>query len=546
MKRLPFIFMGMGLVTAVTLLALFSHTGTAAPAATTYYVCDCQPGADGDCVAGSDANTGTSPSAPWQTYDKARTVFNSTIQAGDEIRFCDGGFFDLGGGNAMWFTQACTAVQPCTVANYTPPWASGNEGLPILSRPIDDHAFDLSNPGDALSSGGFIFQNLDLRCPGCTGAWGFLLYNDVNDLVIDNVRMDGFGIGIHLAGANPCSSSDPLCDGQNDHITISNVRITNGDHMGILGGANDLLIENSYFENNGGGTVFDHNIYVSSGTGITIRNNELYRSSLDGSGSCNGTSLVGHGVMTDLLIEGNVVREDVGKATQACWGIAITPAYGSAEVFTNVTIRGNRVENVGNMAIGTGSCLNCTIENNVIVNQQAFGVTAVSVPAQSPQAGDAISSNLVVRNNSIAVTTGIAIEVSSGSGHTIVSNAIQATASDSNWNCLHMPLAASSYNAIDYNVCGFDTGKWALDVGDLAAWQSQGWGANSQAADPGFASSSNLRPSTETAVLIKSGHPTLSSPTDFDGNVRAAPPAAGAYEWLVLDMAAWLPLVVTP
>ncbi|MCA9919387.1 MAG: right-handed parallel beta-helix repeat-containing protein [Anaerolineales bacterium] len=544
MKRTGFIVLIFGVVTAVSLLIINHQISQAAPTATTYYVCDCQPGADGNCVAGSDANAGTNPSAPWQTYDKARTAFNSSLQAGDAIRFCDGGFFDLGSDNAMWFTQACTAGQPCTVANYTPPWASGDEGLPILNRPTDNHAFDLANPGDALSSGGFIFQNLDLRCPGCTGAWGFLLFNDVNDLVIDNVRLDGFGIGIHLAGANPCSSSDPQCDGQNDHITISNVRITNGDHMGILGGANDLLIENSLFENNGDGSIFDHNIYVSSGTGLTIRNNELYRSSLDGSGSCNGTSLVGHGVLTDLLIEGNIVREDVGKATQACWGIAITPAYGTAETFTNVTIRGNRVENVGNMAIGTGSCLNCTIENNVIVNQQGFGITAVSVPAQAPQAGDAISSNLVVRNNSIAITTGIGIQVSNGSGHTIVSNAIQATTSDSNWSCLYLPLAASSYNAIDYNVCGFGTGNWAFGVGDLAAWQAQGWGANSQAAAPGFVSSSDLRPGGETAVLVNAGHPTLSSLADFNGGVRDAQPDAGAYEWHPLTEKLFLPLVV--
>lgn len=44
-----------------------------APAAfATNYVCDCGPGADANCVAGSDSNSGTSASTPWRTYEADR------------------------------------------------------------------------------------------------------------------------------------------------------------------------------------------------------------------------------------------------------------------------------------------------------------------------------------------------------------------------------------------------------------------------------------------------------------------------------------------
>ena len=43
------------------------------------------------------------------------------------------------------------------------------------------------------------------------------------------------------------------------------------------------------------------------------------------------------------------------------------------------------------------------------------------------------------------------VEVNEGSGHTIVSNAIQMTTGDPNWNCFDMPLAASSYDVNDYD-----------------------------------------------------------------------------------------------
>ncbi|MCP5097877.1 MAG: hypothetical protein GY943_20205 [Chloroflexi bacterium] len=537
-------WIGLLAATAVLFFAAYFQQTNAAPTATTYYICDCDTNADGDCVAGNDSNSGTDAAAPWQTYEKARTQFNSSISAGDEILFCQGGAFDLGASVGQWNTTSCTAAQPCVVADYAPPWASGDEQRPILWKTSDGYAFDLSDGGDANYDEGYAFRNLDLRCTACSpGGWAFFLYNDVNDVLIDNLNIDGFGIGVHLAGSNACAAGDGLCNGRNDRITIRNTTIVNSLGQGILGGGDDILIENSYFENNGGGTIFDHNIYTSGGNRITIRNNELYRSSLDGSGNCNGVSLVGHGVITDLLIEGNLVREDVGKANDTCWGIAITPAYGSAESFNNVTIRGNRVENVGNVAIGTASCISCTIENNVAIQNQGFGMIGIAIPAQVPQAGDVISADVTVRNNSIWTNTGTGIMLNEGSGHTIVSNAIQATANNAIWNCLDTTQAASSYDVIDYNVCDFSTGEWANTVGDLSAWQAAGWGGNSIAANPGFVSGTDLSAGAETAVIVNAGHPTLSSGVEIGGNGRFAQPDVGAYEWLNVKKV-WLPLVV--
>ena len=99
------------------------------------------------------------------------------------------------------------------------------------------------------------------------------------------------------------------------------------------------------------------------------------------------------------------------------------------------------------------------------------------------------------------------------------------------WACLEADLPTSSYDAIDYNVCGFSAGVWANWVGDLSNWQALGWGAHSQAANPGFISAWDLSPASNTAAIVDAGHPTLSSPTDIDGNPRDSAPDAGAYEW---------------
>jgi hypothetical protein len=503
------------------------------PDAVTYYVCDCTAGADANCIPGDDGNGGTDPGEPWRTYETARSQFGG-LAAGDAIRFCRGGAFTLDQAGSAWVNGNCTAANPCTVGDYAPPWGSGDENRPILRRVTDSYGFSLADSGYATREEGYVFENLDLRCAACDTGNGFFLFNDVDDVLIDNVRMDGFGIGVHLAGSNECDSSDPTCNGISERLTVRRATIVNSGGQGFLGGGDGLVIEDSYFESNGGGTMFDHNIYISSGNDVRISGNELYRSSLDGEGQCRGVSLVGHGVITDLIIENNFVHEDVGLAGQGCWGVAIDPAYGGAERFEDVVIRGNRVVNVGNVAIGVGACVDCLIENNVVIHYQDFGVNAIAVPDRDPGSGDAETTNVTVRNNSILVSSGgRGIRVyEEGTSHQIVSNAIQYTGDSSSWQCLQTDLPASRYEAIDYNVCGFEHGDWAVGADDLAAWQALGWGVHSQATVPGFTGDYDLTPVAENAAIVDAAHPTLSSPTDRNGTVRDAQPDVGAYEFV--------------
>jgi len=527
----------------------YAYQGTAPDigayeSAQNYFVCDCATDADPDCAPGDDANDGATTGTAWRTYEKARSEFGN-LSADSSIRFCRGGAFDLTSAGDRWVNYNCTAANPCTVSDYTPSWGSGDEGRPLLGKTAG-HAFRLGEYGDAVHDEGYVFENLDLRCTACEAdnGYGFFLHSDVDDVTIDNVRIDGFDIGVYLGGSNPCSS-DPDCDAHNDRLTLQNCTILNSLSHGFLGGGDDLVIRDCYFENNGTTSIYDHNIYlsdadiypggVSGATGIRIIGNELYRSAIDGDGDCAATSLVAHGNLTDLLIEDNVVREGVGRAKNVCWGISVDAGYATPERFEDVRIRGNKVINVGSVAIGISACVGCLIENNVVIHEQAFGVTAIAVPDTGQGSGDAQTTGAIVRNNSIYVTSpdwGIGIRVDSeGAGHTIVSNAMEYGGTSDWWSCLEADLPASSYDAIDYNVCGFAAGIWANWVGGLADWQALGWGAHSQAANPGFTSAWDLSPASNTATIVDAGHPTLSSPTDIYGYPRDSAPDAGAYEW---------------
>jgi hypothetical protein len=504
---------------------------------TCYYVCDCASGADSDCVAGNDAATGT-VGAPWRNYEKARTTFG-TLAPGDAIRFCTGGAWDVSAGD-RWVNLNCTAADRCWVGDYTPPWASGNEGRPIIRRTDGADGFALEDGGNAEHEEGYVFENLDIRGSGSSA--GFFLYNDIDDVEIRNVLIQGFSLGVHLAGSNACNSSDPRCDGQNDRITLRDSTIVNNVSQGWLGASNGTQLISNTFENNGSTAVFDHNIYISGAsggqtTGIRVIGNRLYHSTMVND-ECTAVSLVVHGQHDQLLIEGNEVWEDVGHAGQGCWGIAVDNGYGEAEGFTNVIIRGNRVRNVGNLAIGVGACANCVIENNVIIHEQNFGITAIAAPDRSLGSGDLPQDNIIVRNNSIYIgpgSGGTAISVREmGDDHQIVGNAIAYTGASSSFNCLRADLGPTAYDAIDYNVCGFGAGEWADGSGGLSAWQALGWDTHSQAAAPGFADPAHgdLSAASASARIVDSGHPTLSSPIDIDGRLRDARPDVGAYEFI--------------
>ncbi len=521
--------------------------GVSQAAGQEFYVCSCDTGADVDCQPGSNAAAGTL-AEPWLTYEKARTEFGS-LAAGGSIRFCRGGAWDINAGT-RWVNQSCEAANPCTVGDYSPGWGSGDEARPILQRLDSTHGFALEDGGDAEHEEGYVFENLDLRGSGTDSGWGFFLYNDIDDVVIRNLSITDFAIGVHLAGSNPCNGSDPECDGRNERLTLLGSTIRDNSAQGWLGASSGSQILYNHFESNGSTAIFDHNIYVSGSgggqtQGIRVIGNRLYRSALDTGGVCKGVSLVVHGEHNDLRIEGNEIWEDVGFAAGGCWGIAVDNGYGSAEGFTNVVIAGNTVRNVGNLAIGVGACAACTIENNVIIHDQDFGITAIAAPDRPLDAGDLPQDDIVVRNNSIWIgpdSGGTAISVRDmGNDHLIVSNAIRYTGTSSSFNCLRVDLPIGSYQEIDHNICHFPNAlgaEWSDGSGTspdpLTAWRtSSGFGDQSQMVDPGFAdpSGSDLSASTAFSAMIDTGHPTLSSPQELFGLSRDPQPDVGAYEW---------------
>lgn len=372
-------------------------------AGNTYYVCD---------TGGNDLNDGLSPQTPFKTFDKAVSTFNSKLQAGEQILFCRGGLFTTTTATPRWINPRCKANLPCVVSDY---FTADTEKLsrPVIQAGVaGGNIFRLEDSGTADHEEGYLFKDLILKGNSKSGSAVFL-YNDITDLTIDNVVIDGFGIGVQVAGSN--AAANGTVPG-NDRITLRYSDIINNSDQGWLGGNSSDLIEGNCFKNNGyARSIFLHNLYYNAhgGSGTIIRDNILLQNATVNGTKCEAVSLVVHGDVVNLTIENNLVYEAPGTAAATCWGIAVDGGYTAAERFPGLHIKNNLVMNVGNVAIGCTSCSGGQIDGNTVIYSNAnMGLTAIAVPNRLPGTGDALTTGMKITNNTIIshninTTTGV-------------------------------------------------------------------------------------------------------------------------------------------
>jgi len=348
-----------------------------------YFVCDAD---------GSDSNDGLSPAEPFRTFLKGMSKFNG-LKAGGSISFCRGGEF-LVENEASIFNQNCLPSDPCVIQDYIGFNQVGNK-LPVLKSMAGVGVLKFSDGGSADSDGGYLIKNLELKANDIGKGAGIFIYNEVNDLTIDNLTINGFNLGLHLAGTGGLNEG---ANGVNDRFFLQNSRIINNSGQGLLGACSNCLITNNIFDNNGyERAILNHNIYIGGTVeNITISKNILRRSAVI-DGMCRGVSLVVHGIANNLTIENNLIEESVGVASHGCWGIAVDPGYSKEESFTNLTIRNNDVFNMGNVSIGCSSCVDVQIEGNRITTSKSLGGTFIVVPNKPEDS--VLSENITIKNN---------------------------------------------------------------------------------------------------------------------------------------------------
>ncbi len=368
------------------------------------YLSDCQAGAAAGCVAGSNANPGTqaSPKRDLSAVDL------SSLPAGSQVLFKRGGAWSPGG-NIRINNPYASASAPLTLDA----WGSG--AAPVLRATIEFGQYQ-----DTLDDGGYVLRNFKLEGAGNNeNSFGLWFRDSVHDIVIENVEVTGFGLGIHFQG-----DSAPYVR----NVTVRNSNVHHNLVQGIHGKAFNALYEGNLIElNNGqsGGSNRNHGMYLSGGNNIRVLNNRFIRNSRDASGTCLGGNMTFHGQTDGLLVEGNLIEQDRGS----CYGISITAGYLTPEYFRNAVVRNNTVVNTGACAICVGSAPGVVIESNRVFNTQSgVNQSILWLPASGggDSPGDAGNDGAIVRNN-ILCGTGSLGSVSSA-GSTIIGNLLRTAA----------------------------------------------------------------------------------------------------------------------
>lgn len=176
-----------------------------------YYVCD----------DGNDDNNGLSVDTPWKSYSKAMEGYNA-LEAGGSILFCRGGVFNVAAGYEI-YNFNCTVDKRCTIGDYS--LSGGATELPVLENDASVLAtFYFKDPREADHEEGVVIRNLNLHGAGV--GYGVYLFNDVDDVLIQGLRIENFERGIYSGPGNtPNIGSDNI----NERVVADAVTFINND-----------------------------------------------------------------------------------------------------------------------------------------------------------------------------------------------------------------------------------------------------------------------------------------------------------------------------
>ena len=384
---------------------------------------------------GSDGQSG-SEGAPWATLQHAA----DSVAAGDTVIVHAGDYV------GMQITTSGTAALPITFQ------AADGE----LARVVADNA---STPD------GINIEGADY-------------------VVIEGFRIDGRGrAGIRAV----------LCE----HVTLRNNVLDANDRWGIFTGfCDDLLIEGNSTSN----SVVEHGIYVSnSGDRPVIRGNLIFDNNANGIHMNGDISLGGDGVISDALVENNVIF-------------------------------GNGV--AGGSGINCDGVQNSLIRNNLIYDTHASGISLYQIDGGAPSNGNRVLNNTVL----VADDGRWALNVQDGSSGNVVKNNIFFSRHGFR-GAMSICSSCVSGFVSNHNVT---EDRFTLDDGDsvltLSEWQTL-TGQDSQsvavsAIDGLFLDSASGDFHLAEGPAVDAGETLADVPTDLEGRPRPVGPAydVGCYE----------------
>jgi hypothetical protein len=405
-----------GIPVGVPVLANSCDTTPPRSTGTIYYYCDCGAGAAPGCVAGNNANAGTSPSAPRQTLDDATTRFGSMV-SGSTIALCRGGIWTSSNFGYLPNKTCGTADSTwCDIRDYIPSWGSQSTAKPLVNLGSGGFGIAFVNNTVGFRLWNVAFKSTTTNHDAGDGMVG--VYDAATGFDICNVTVDGGRVGMNI---------------QTTGTTQSYVRqslITNIGNTGVYQICSNITYEYNIFLNNqqnntvAGYFLHDHYIYGAT-SNVVIRNSEYYTTAdhCTQANQCAGVMIYWTDAQTNPIFENNYLH-GVGKSSHYAFS---SSDNGSSTQNNSGIIRRNRFDwsasGLGT-AVELSCCTNCQFTDNIVIVSTN---KALGVPEQTSSCGSG-NTGSIVRNNTIYVTgtggQGIVQSGNEGNNYIFENNAV--------------------------------------------------------------------------------------------------------------------------
>jgi hypothetical protein len=238
-----------------------------------------------DSEAGSDSNTGTSPSAPWKSLSK---VSAASLAPGDSVNFKRGGFWQ----GTLTIKSSGSASSPITIQAY------GTGPNPTISYPNVQH-------GHAINIDGSYVVVQDFTARDAVEA-GIAVNSGAHNVVVQNNEMTKDGEGVQVKGANALITHNYIHDmsmvlntpGGDDDYGATGVILSGSSNTEVSYNRFVNCVAPSYDYGTDGGAIE----FWSDVSGANVHHNY--------STNANGFFEIGGGSVKDVTIAYNVSDRD--------------------------------------------------------------------------------------------------------------------------------------------------------------------------------------------------------------------------------------------
>lgn len=331
----------------------------------TYYFADNQaPNAHANAIQGNDAWNGLHPTFQGGSNGPKRNpaTFNwGVLNSGDSVLFARGSYWS--NSFSAFFENPATSSLSRTnlirIGEYDP--GTGVTGKPWFNTSATGWQFHGFGGSGAPTYGGYLIENLRITGPGVSGDnFGLIINPPLKWVIVQDCEIWAFKAGINIR-------QEP--GGWSRYVVIRRNDFRECGIGGILGSAENSLIEKNFFTANGELHALTHAVYYGSGENETrnhtLRHNHLQDNNINGSGVCVGGNMTFRGKMIGCHVEGNLIENTGTRYNTDALGISHFPGYSSEEYHLNSRILRNTVRNMRNHIV-FGSAPNIKVRDNVL------------------------------------------------------------------------------------------------------------------------------------------------------------------------------------